>query len=174
MGDLLTPVWIYLAARGVSAAVIGASALASYGISRSTHDIDLLVMDRDVLRADFWDHLGQASVEVRRADAADPLAGVVRCSRPDARPVDIVVGRHRWMQDALGRAEGGDAANPPVIARADWVCLKLFAGGMQDLSDVAHLRAVVGPELDADVHDRLAGLPDELARQWARVIAWNT
>lgn len=39
MNDLLVVVWAHLRARRVAGVVIGASALASFGVSRSTLDI---------------------------------------------------------------------------------------------------------------------------------------
>lgn len=172
MIDLLARVWDQLRPRGIDAAIIGATALAAYGVSRSTHDIDLLVMDRAVLTGSFWDGLTGVTVDVRPADADDPLAGVVRCSQAGFRPIDIVVGRHRWMHHALMRVRATGTEGPPVIERADWVCLKLFAGGIQDLSDVAQLRAI-SAGLDRDVTARLTGLPVELATRWARVTEWG-
>lgn len=169
MADLLDLVWAHLRARRVAAAVIGASALAAYGVSRSTIDIDLLVVDRDVLSDGFWSGLSGVLVEVRRGDADDPLAGVVRCSSPGGRPVDLVVGRHAWMGDIVVRAGSGAPEVPPTVDAADLVCLKLFAGGFQDLNDIAQLRGVLGPDLDDLVALRLRGLPGEVARAWARV-----
>ncbi len=43
--------------RGVGVRVVGAAALAAHGVSRSTRDLDLLVVDRTVLGGpkDRWD-----------------------------------------------------------------------------------------------------------------------
>lgn len=68
-------------------------ALALHGISRSTFDQDLLVTNLRVLDDAFWDDLRNiAQVDVRRGDADDPLAGVVRLQRRDDRDVDLVGG----------------------------------------------------------------------------------
>lgn len=171
MPDLLSRVGSLLRDRRVGAALIGANALASFGVSRSTHDIDLLVVDRAVLDAAFWVVLTDVVVDVRRGDADDPLAGVVRCRATGSRPVDIVVGRYRWMQAAIERARPGETGVIPIVERADWVCLKLFAGGVQDLNDVQHLRAVIGPPLDAEVADRLGDQPTAIADVWRQLIA---
>ncbi len=72
----------------------------------------------------------------------------------------------------IDRVQTSDGANqPPIIDRADWVCLKLFAGGIQDLADVAQLRAVVGPALDHEVTHRLPTVPRALRQAWTRVTA---
>ena len=169
MNSVLDRVCERLRERHVEAVVIGATALAWYGVSRSTIDIDLLVVDHAVLATGFWDGLQGVDVEVRRGDADDPLAGVVRCRRPGHRPVDLVVGRHAWMRDIVERTTGADRGSPPTVEAADLVCLKLFAGGFQDLNDIAQLRAVLGGPLDQQVQERLRGLPAEMARVWARV-----
>jgi hypothetical protein len=59
---------------GVPFALIGAAALAVHGVSRSTLDIDLLVIDPRVLERSFWASFGgRAAIDIRTGDAADPL-----------------------------------------------------------------------------------------------------
>lgn len=157
--------------RGVSFAVIGAAALASAGVARSTYDIDLLAVDRSVLQNAFWASLRNqgVEVEVRRGDAEDPLAGVVRIEAPDQRPVDVIVGRHAWQRRAVDRAEttGG---GPPVVTATDLILLKLYAGGSQDLWDIDALLHVPGAEgLPSRVEAELAALPPVMRDRWARV-----
>src|SRR3989449_2561859 len=73
-------------------ALIGAAALAVHGISRSTLDQDVLVTDTMVFAKAVWQPLGDfTSVDIRRGDDADPLAGVVRLERAGERTVDVVV-----------------------------------------------------------------------------------
>ena len=73
-----------LAEAGVPHALIGAAALALYGVSRSTYDIDLLATERSCLDQAFWAPLSAsgAVLEVRKGDLDDPLAGVVRFTEP--------------------------------------------------------------------------------------------
>ncbi len=79
---------------GISFALIGATAMGRYGVSRSTLDIDLLVVDAQVLGPEFWSSVQPAvDVDIRRGDADDPLAGVVRLRTAGSRDVDLVVGR---------------------------------------------------------------------------------
>jgi hypothetical protein len=152
-------------------ALIGAAAMAAHGVSRSTLDQDLLVMDPRVLDAAFWKST-EAAVDARRGDGADPLAGVVRLNAPGERPVDIVVGRGAWMSKILSRAPvlavpGGAM---PVADPADLILLKLYAGGSQDLWDVQQLLAA-SPDpvaLRSTVNDRLADGPPASRAQWER------
>jgi catechol 2,3-dioxygenase-like lactoylglutathione lyase family enzyme len=99
----LTRVYAKLREAGIPSALVGAGALAVYGVSRSTVDQDLLVTDRRALDRSLWASL-RASVEVRVGDADDPLAGVVRISDAGERDVDVVVGRHRWQQECVQSA----------------------------------------------------------------------
>lgn len=169
--NTLERVAAHLAAEGVAHALIGAAALAAAGVSRSTVDLDLLVTDRSVLASSFWSALADpdTTIDVRRGDDEDPLAGVVRIDRGDDRPVDVVVGRAAWQTRAIARARTG-IAPAPVVEPRDLVLLKLYAGGPQDLWDVGQLLALPNaPELVAEVEGDLAGLPAELARRWSEV-----
>lgn len=109
-------------------------------------------------------------VEVRRGDDLDPLAGVVRIARPGAAGVDLIVGRHAWQREALGRAsrvpvEGTSVAG---VTRSDLVLPKLHAGGPQDAWDIDQIL-----DLDAsianEVEGRLPALPEEFAEPWRRI-----
>ncbi len=112
------------------------------------------------------------AVEVRRADADDPLAGVVRCSGRDERPVDVIVGRGAWQRRAVERASALPVAGRsiPVVLPRDLVLLKLYAGGPQDAWDVAQLVAL-DPRaswIDAVAGD-LGDLPAECASRWLAI-----
>jgi hypothetical protein len=154
----------------VCAALVGASALAVHGVSRSTQDIDLLANDRRVLFAEFWTALSPpVAVDIRAGDADDPLAGVVRCRVDGERDVDIIVGRDAWESDVIARARPVEYAGVglPVVQVADLVLLKLYAGGSQDRWDIEQLLA--RPDRDAvvsQVEERLARLPARSRRTW--------
>jgi hypothetical protein len=147
--------------------MIGAGALAVYGVSRSTLDFDLLVTAPRALDRAVWHQVG-ASVEIRVGDDDDPLAGVVRISAVGEREVDVVVGRHRWQLELVESAApvNHPAGTIPVVAPAGLVLLKLYAGGPQDLWDVQQLRAAVGPSLDTTVDSLMDRLPHEAQEAW--------
>ncbi|MEO5822631.1 MAG: hypothetical protein ABIT71_19145 [Vicinamibacteraceae bacterium] len=160
-----------LAAGNAPHALIGAAALAIHGIARSTYDVDLLTTDRGVLEPVFWDPLRAdgASIDARRGDHDDPLAGVVRVSAAGARPVDVIVGKWRWQARAVERAERLPDG-PLVVAARDLVALKLYAGGTQDLWDVQALLALPDASvLIAAVDDDLADLPLDVRARWAQL-----
>jgi hypothetical protein len=157
--------------EGIAHALIGAAALASHGVARSTFDLDLLATDARILTAALWDPLRAPglTIDIRRGDSDDPLAGVVRLEGDGQRPVDVVVGRWPWQARAVQRAErrGG---TPPVVAARDLVLLKLYAGGTRDLWDVRELLALSGAgTLVADVDEDLRTLPADLRQRWAGV-----
>jgi hypothetical protein len=163
-----------LRARGTPFALVGAAALALHGVPRSTRDLDLLTLDVECLDAEYWRSIGGGRIEVtvRRGDAADPLAGVVRLRPGDDAPVDVVVGRSAWQRGVLERAQPAtvESVVVPVAQAADLVLLKLFAGGPQDLWDIAQLLG--GDErrtIARDVEARLSALPADCARLWAEV-----
>ena len=173
--SLLDRVAAVLDRAGARYAVIGASAMAAHGVARSTHDTDVLTVADACLDAGLWAPLADAGVAVSVAcgDATDPLAGVVRFEDGGKRPVDLVVGRHRWQIRVLERAEPAviHGSRVPTVQARDLVALKLFAGGAQDAWDVAQLLA--GPdretligEVSADVGD----LPPHCRRLWEQIL----
>jgi hypothetical protein len=128
---------------------VGAAALAVHGVSRATRDLDLLVTDAACLAESTWTTLREQGVTatIRRGDADDPLAGVVRLAAAGEAPVDLVIGRAGWQARVLARA------------------------GPQDAWDIAQLLdAVDRPALVAAVEASLPDLPDDARRLWVRVV----
>jgi hypothetical protein len=155
--------------------VIGAAAMAVHGIVRSTADLDVLVTDASCLDAAAWDSLRArgVDVDVKTGDAADPLAGVVRCRAAGEPPLDVVVGRAPWQRELLARAVTAHVGplSVAVATPADLVLLKLYAGGPLDAWDVEQLLAARDrAALIAEVESRLAPLPDDARRLWRRIV----
>lgn len=148
--------------------------MAVHGVSRATRDFDLLAVAPAALEPDAWRDFRATGVEVeiRRGDAEDPLAGVVRLSAVGEHPVDLVVGRAAWQADLVGQAPESriEDVSVPVVDRAGLVLLKLYAGGPQDAWDIEQL--LVAPERDrliVDVERVLPALPQGARRLWERV-----
>ncbi len=175
MTTLLSEVVDLLQRRESPHAVIGAAALAVLGVSRSTLDLDILTTDRATLRRDYWLDVGHAdtSVEIRTGDISDPLVGVVRLSRGDERPVDIIVGEGRWQERIIAEARPHTLAgvDVPVVNSVGVILMKLYAGGSQDLWDIAQLLAVIpDPEgFAGTISARVAELPMRCQSLWERV-----
>ena len=156
----------YLAQRGVPFAVIGAQAMMLRGVVRFSVDTDLLTVDPAVLSAAFWTDLPGVTMDVRRGDMTDPLAGVVRIMFPDDQ-VDVVVGKYKWQKALIARAE--PLLEFPVVQNADLILLKLFAGGPQDMWDV-HAILASDPTVVSTVDERIGDLPDDAQQLWRTVM----
>lgn len=148
--------------------------MAVHGVTRSTRDLDLLVVAAECLTADFWASVRDqgVSVSLRRGGADDPLAGVARFTRSGENPLDLIVGKSPWQAGVLARARDAaiQGARVPVAGRADLVLLKLYAAGSQDAWDVEQLlagpeRAAVIARVEATLHE----LPPESRSIWARI-----
>ncbi|MCC6764632.1 MAG: nucleotidyltransferase [Deltaproteobacteria bacterium] len=172
----LADVSALLERQGIRHAIIGATALAVHGVTRSSEDVDFLVTDRRCLEPAPWQALvaDGVDVDIRRGDADDPLAGVVRLRSADSQ-IDVIVGRGQWQNDVLTRARPTMLRGTliPVVTAADLVLLKLYAGGPQDAWDVDQLLDAV-PTIEAEVTAALPALPTPCARLWQRILADRT
>jgi hypothetical protein len=169
MPDTITALAEHLRVGDVAYAVIGAAAMSARGYPRQTLDFDLLVVDRLVLEASFWRGWPKTP-EIRKADSADPLAGVVRFETPE---IDIIVGRYRWQAEAIERAEEIQVAGRtlPVVTLSDLILLKLHAGGYRDAADVKMMLAGADETVVANVERVLPALPADARRLWNEVRA---
>jgi hypothetical protein len=109
-------------AIGVDVVVIGATALATHGLVRSTADLDLLAHDERIITGRAWAEARKSpiGIVVRAGDAMDPLRGVVRIGPSARMPVDIVVIRSfapgaRGVRAVLNRV--GYVTSPPAPHR---------------------------------------------------------
>lgn len=168
---LLDEVVALLRSANIAHAVIGAAAMGAHGIARSTADIDLLTTDVRSLTRATWDSLAKdCRIDVRRGDLDDPLAGVVRITRPGALDLDLIVGKYQWQAECVARAEALHPEGLPVVQLADLVLLKLYAGGPQDAWDIAQMLGLpAGPGVIADVDARLPSLPRSATERWQRI-----
>jgi hypothetical protein len=156
---------------GVQYAVVGAVAVAARGVVRSTLDFDLLTTDTRVLQDRVWAEL--PDVDIRKGDFDDPLAGVVRIG-PKSEQIDIVVGRWKWEQRVIERAQAADVQGTilRVPLTSDLILLKLAAGGPIDQQDILRLLAVGSrDQLIADVNGKISDLPDDAQQLWTRLTA---
>jgi hypothetical protein len=169
--SLLEEISSILEAAGIRHALIGAVALSAYGVNRASVDLDLFAADAACLRPELWADLRSrgVSVAIRKGDASDPLAGVVRFQAPGENPIDVVVGKFSWQTKLLERAEpiGGTL----IVRAADLVLLKLYAGGLQDSWDVQQLLARPSrDDLIREVESRLSELPRRCQELWKKIL----
>lgn len=155
--------------RRVPFAVIGAAAMAVHGVPRSTRDLDLFTLAAQCLSDAFWTALTGVEAEIRRGDAADPLAGVARLRAPGEPPVDVVVGKSPWQPAIFSRVRETEieGVRVPVASVSDLILLKLYAGGPQDAWDVEQLLAASDrDEVAREVDGAIAALPADSGRLW--------
>ena len=128
------PVRRVLNELGAPYALIGAHAMAARGYPRFTVDIGLLTTDPRVLDPGIWTELARtgATVDARRGDIDDPLAGVVHIMLADETDIDLVLAKWNWEAGVLERA-GPTTVAAGVTIRVPQtsgpILLKLAAGG---------------------------------------------
>lgn len=158
-----------LAARRVRCCLIGGAALAVHGWSRAPADVDLLTLDDRVLHAHFW--LSLPPTKVHWGRTGDPLRGMVRWSGPI--DVDLVVGLGYAFEHALASPTLFPPLPVPVATPLALVLLKLEAGGLSDLADIAGLvqvrRALDGAPWLSQLPQHLPKLSPEARAAWAKV-----
>lgn len=170
--SVLADAVVSLQEAGIPFALVGAAAMAAHGVSRSTADIDLMTTDTRVLQPAFWRIA--ASVDIRRGDDDDPLAGVVRVTAAGEPVVDVVVGRHAWQRRVVAEATpvALEGVTVPVVDLSGLILLKLYAGGSQDAWDIRQLlETSEGGSSIAGVESTLPELPPGAADLWRRLKA---
>lgn len=139
---------------GISYAVVGAMAAAVHGAVRASLDADAVILlpahraaelERDCRGAGFIS-------EVRHGEPDDPIGAVLSLSDEFGNRVDLLLGLRGLGADAYSRVIviPFQGSHLRVVGREDFIAMKLFAHGPQDLIDAEH--ALVGasemPDLD--------------------------
>jgi hypothetical protein len=162
-----------LGSIGARYALIGGRAVGLRGHPRMTLDYDFLTTDARVLQHEVWSSLG-ASVEARRGDDDDPLAGVVHITFHDGVEADVILARWKWQEGVIDRAELLDVGGikVPVPLTSDLILLKLTAGGYVDLQDV-HVLLEVGDreQVISEVEKRVSALAPDAREAWKTILA---
>ena len=166
----LEPVQRVLRSIDAPHALIGAHAMAARGYPRFTIDIDLLTSDTRVLTPSLWTPLVEAgaSIDPRKGDAEDPLAGVVHILLSDGTDVDLIVARWKWEAAVIERAEPMRIAGTEIkVPRtSDLILLKLAAGGYTDLHDAAALLALADERTIPEVERHIADVRPDIRAAW--------
>ena len=144
-----------LARAGVQYVVIGAFALAALGKVRGTTDADVLLSvthQRLVTLRGLFVAAG-FQVTLREGDAKDPIPSLLILSDAHGNQVELLGGLKGLDPDLFKRAFDILFREQPlrIVCREDFIAMKCFAGGPQDLLDaVAAYQAAPGP-LDLDL-----------------------
>jgi predicted nucleotidyltransferase len=139
--------------------VIGALAAAVYGAIRASADADALVS----LSVAKLSNLSQIfrkkgfTVELRRGDAEDPIPAMLVIGDKHQNRVDLLGGLRGLDPGTLSRSVEVpfSGATIRVVSREDFIAMKCFAGGPQDLED-ARVALRTADELDVDLLRQVA------------------
>ena len=142
--------------------VVGALAVSFHGIPRSTNDADAAIWlgGTGNSEGDLVTLLKSEGFEVaiRHGDPEDPVTGVIIIGDQYRNTIDLILGIRGLAPDAVSRAIAapllGEVVN--IIAAEDLIPMKLFAGGVRDLSDVTGILQVSGEHLDIELTRNLA------------------
>lgn len=152
--ELLLEVVKILDQQKIPYAVIGAFAVAYYGVVRASLDIDALIaIDKDAKSInEFMTALAdvQAQAWLREADDEDPVRGVIVVEDCYGNRVDLLLGIKNFDSSALERASSIQFAGKQlrIIGLEDLIIMKLLAGGVQDLEDARGVLTVSADRLD--------------------------
>ena len=151
---LLLDVVAILKRESVEYAVIGALAAAVYGTIRASADADALVS----LTVNKLSSLGHVfkkkgfTVEFRRGDPEDPIPAMLVVGDTHQNRVDLLGGLRGLDPQVLFRTVeipfSGETLR--VVSREDFVAMKCFASGPQDLED-ARIALKTAERLDLDL-----------------------
>jgi len=136
-------------------AVIGAFALSAHGTVRGTMDVDAVVhaspRQMAALQAVF--RSAGFGTELRRGDPDDPIPAMLVLRDNHGNQVDLLGGLRGLDPEVFSRALDIPlmGVGLRIVGREDFIALKCFAGGPQDMIDAASAyRSADGP-LDLDL-----------------------
>jgi hypothetical protein len=156
---LLLDVVSVLEKEDLDYAVIGAMAASVHGVVRASLDADaiLSVTTRRLGELEKLFKKAGFQTNLRRGDSDDPIPALLAVSDSYGNRVDLLAGLRGLDPKAFARAMEvpfqGETLR--VIGREDFIAMKLFAGGPQDLSDVRQAIAVSKDTLDKPLLLRL-------------------
>jgi len=152
---LLLDVVEILQSENIDYAVIGAFALSVFGVVRATTDVDalLFVTLRRLTQLGTVFGQGGFGTELRQGDATDPIPSMLVLSDEHGNIVELLGGLRGMDPQVFARTLAITFRDQQlrIVGREDFIAMKCFAGGPQDLLD-AHsaYQAAMGP-IDLDL-----------------------
>lgn len=149
-----------LGAQQIDYAVIGAMAASVHGLVRASVGADVVLSSPAAAlgRLESLYIAAGFGTELRRGDAEDPIAAMLVLTDRYHNRVDLLVGLRGLEPEAFERAITvpfqGETLR--VIGREDFIAMKAFAGGPQDLADARNVLAAAADALDLPLVRRLA------------------
>lgn len=157
---LLLDVAALLDEKGIDYGAIGALAASVYGTVRATVDADAIASVSRAKLGDLEKSLRKAGLkaELRRGDPDDPIPALLAISDRHGNRVDLLAGLRGLDPDAFKRTITLSLSGAPlrIIGREDFIAMKCFAGGPQDLADAEEAIRSANSPVDLDLVRRLA------------------
>ena len=157
---LLLDVIDVLTGADVRYAVVGAMAASIHGVVRASLDADAVLALSNRELADLETHLRASGLEteLRYGDDNDPIGAVLALTDSFGNRVDLLVGLRGLDPAAFTRAfeVPFQGERLRVVGREDFIAMKLFAHGPQDLTDARSALDAAGDNLDLPLLRRLA------------------
>ncbi len=136
---LLLDVVEILRHESINYAVIGGFALSVHGAIRATTDVDALlyVEPERLMQLETRFRAAGFSTTLRRGDDEDPVLGTLTLTDGHGNQVDLLSGLRGMDPQLFARALeipfAGDSLR--FVGREDFIAMKCFAGGPQDIRD---------------------------------------
>lgn len=152
---LLLDVVAVLTAAATDYAVIGAMAAAVHGAIRATTDADALVSVTvpELRKLEKRFRKAGLATELRRGDAEDPVPALLAISDRHGNRVDLLAGLRGVDPDVFARTVDVPFRGTTLrlVGREDFIAMKCFAGGPQDVADAVEALKVDDAPLDVDL-----------------------
>jgi len=156
---LLLDVVALLDKQGIAYGVVGALAGATYGAIRATTDADALIsislskltaLENKFRKAGF-------TAALSRGDADDPIPAMLAVSDEFGNRVDLLGGLRGLDPEAFNRTRTVEFSGTTlrIIGREDFIAMKCFAGGPQDIADAAEAIKIADQPIDLDLTRRI-------------------
>jgi hypothetical protein len=149
-----------LALEQINYAVIGAMAASIHGVVRASVDADAVLSLLSKKPSDLERRFGSAGfqTELRIGDPEDPIPALLQLTDGFGNRVDLLVGLRGLEAEAFSRVIDVpfQGAALRVIGREDFIAMKVFAGGPQDMADAGNAISIAGESLDMVLLERLA------------------
>jgi len=157
---LLLDVVQVLGKEQVNYAIVGAMAASVYGVIRASRDADALLLISVPALAGL-EHTFRAAgfqTALRRGDFDDPIGAVLTLQDSFDNQVDLLVGIRGFDPVAFSRSIEISLYGEPLkfVSLEDFIAMKLFAGGPQDIADATSAIECALEPLDLDLVRRLA------------------
>jgi len=156
---LLLDVVDLLSAEKVGYAVIGAMAASVHGVVRASLDADAVLSLSPLELGDLERRCKSAGfrTSLRYGDDDDPISALLEISDAHGNRVDLLSGLRGLERKAFSRAVDVPfhGATLRVASLEDFVAMKLFAGGPQDIDDARRALEIAGKDIDTVLLKRI-------------------